>query len=751
MMLQTPHAALVEQPAEGVRSAGFYADLRGFLARQWTLVAAAALACLGLAILYVISAPPSYTAQATMIIDTRKVSLFQQPSIVGDLPVDSATVESQVEILRSENVALAVIKDLRLTDDAEFTASSGGLLGQAYEALQRWFGAGAALSDYDLRRRAAETFASRLTVKRTGLTYIIEVGYRSLDRERAAQIANAVVEAYIVDQLDAKFRATQRASIWLQERIRELRDQVTNAEQAVVDFKQKNNIVNTGGRLMDEQQVGELNSQLVASRGQTGEMRARLERIEEIIRAGAPEATVTDTLRSEVVTKLRQQYLELKGREADWAKRYGAFHLAVVNLRNQMAEIRRSILDELRRLAETFKSDYEIARQRELAMEQSVADAVVKSQATSQAQVALRQLESSAQSYRTLYDNFLQRYMESVQQQTFPVTEARVITAATPPLQKSHPKTALVLLIASTLGLGLGFGLGRLRDLADRTFRSSRQVASMLQVNCIGVLPLLTVPPRVETGEVPSPSSRSIATAGLIREVVDSPFSRYAESLRSVKTAIDLGSPGPACKVVGVTSALPNEGKSTTAASLAQLIAQSGARVLLVDGDLRNPSLTRAVAPRAAKGLIEAAAGEELEGLRWSDGPTSLHFLPAVLQNRTAHTSEILGAEAVRALFARMRSSYDYIILDLSPLAPVVDVRRTSDLVDCYVLVVEWGRTDVEFVRQALSEAPKVYENLIGVVLNKTRMNAMRRYEGYTEGYYANRYYSRYLYGGKPT
>ena len=151
-------------------------------------------------------------------------------------------------------------------------------------------------------------------------------------------------------------------------------------------------------------------------------------------------ATVADTLKSEVISKLRSQYLELARREADWTPRYGANHLAVVNVRNQMRELQNSIRNELERIAETYQSDFEIAKQHEDSVQKQLDQAVSQSHVTNEAQVALRELESNAQTYRALYDNFLQRYMESVQQQSFPITEARVITAATPPLSKSKPK-----------------------------------------------------------------------------------------------------------------------------------------------------------------------------------------------------------------------------------------------------------------------------------------------------------------------
>jgi succinoglycan biosynthesis transport protein ExoP len=471
-----------------------------FIRRQFPVIVFVTLLGMALGVVYLITTPPSYTAQAALIIDSRKVNLFQQQSVLGDIPIDTASVESQVEVLKSENVALSVIKDLHLAQDPEFIAPSGGLIGTVIGFISNPFESSEPASEFALARKAMRVFQDHLSVKRVGLSYVIDIAFRSLQPERAAQITNAVADAYIVDQLEAKYQATKRASVWLQARIRELRDQASAAERAVVEFKTKNNIVTTGGpephgRLMGEQQVAELSSQIVIARAQSAEARARLDRIETVLRADSPEATVNstvaDSLKNEVITKLRTQYLDIANKEAIWSARYGANHLAAVNLRNQMDEIRKSILNELQRIAESYKSDYQIAKQREEGIHKELSDAISRSQETDQAQVTLHELESNSQTYRSLYDNFLQHYMESVQQQSFPITDARVISPASRPLQKSNPKTLIVLAVSGLGAMILGFGIGMLRDLSDRVFRASEQVERLLQTGCIALVPLL--------------------------------------------------------------------------------------------------------------------------------------------------------------------------------------------------------------------------------------------------------------------
>ncbi|MBV9407020.1 MAG: AAA family ATPase, partial [Acidobacteriaceae bacterium] len=742
----------------------------GFVRRRFSAIAFTVVLMLALATLYIVTAPPRFTGHAVLMIDTHKSQVFQQQqSPLGDLPIDSATVDTQIEILNSENIALSVVKQLHLDQDPEFIYPHVGVSATVLGFILSFVPSGPtpgvpaapASNEFRHQRTALGTLQSHMSVKRIGLTYAIGIDFESLNPDRASAVANAVANAYVDDVLEAKYETTRRAVSWLQDRLKELREQSLNADRAVVDFKAKNNIVNvdTNGRLLNEQQIGELNSALVQARAQTAEAQARLDRVQQILSSDDPDpassaaATVTDTLHNEVITKLRQQYLDLGAKEADWTVRYGRNHLAVVNLRNQRREIRLSILDELRRIAETYKSEFEIAKARENSVQKSLDDIVAQSQTTNEAQVTLHNLDSSAQSYRSLYDNFLQRYMESVQQQSFPVTEARLITQATPPLSKSAPRTPLVLGLALMGGLLLGVGFGVLREISDTVFRTTAQIQERLHAECIALLPLIngiTKPGSRERSKSPpgAPVQRIIARKqDLFWIMADSPFSRFAESIRSLKVAADLNKGTKPNTIVAITSSLPNEGKSTTAVALAQLVALTGGRAILVDCDLRNPSLSRKLAPKASKGLLEVIWGKQpLSEVVWTDPATNLSFLPAVVRGRLADSSEILASEETRKIFEKLRAAYDYVIVDLSPLAPVVDVRAMTHLVDSFIFVVEWGRTKIDIAEHVLSGAPGVYENLLGVVLNKVNMKTFARYESSRENYYYNRYFARYGY-----
>ena len=480
-------------------------QVTGFVRRQFPIFLFVTACAVGIGLAYLFTTPARYTAQAMLLIDSSRARMLQtQQAAMGEIPLDTAQVETQVEVLKSENIGLAVIKDLHLTDDPEFIGTGGGLVGAVFRLMSASSGLSETKSESDLARGALKTFLGNRTITRVGRTYVLNIAYTSLSAGRAAAIANGIADAYIVDQLEAKYQTTKRASIWLQDRIKELRLQATAADRAVLDYKEKNNIVDTGpgsgtgnnnGRLLlGEQQIAELSTRLSTARGDKAEAKAKLDRINDVMKQDVPDAGVADSLHSEVINRLRNQYLDMAARERIWSVRYGANHLAAVNLRVQMDETRRSIADELNRIAQSYKSDFEIATARETDLQKNLDALVVEARSTNRDRLGLRDLESQAQVYHTIYDNFLQRYMEAIQQESFPITEARVISAAAAPSGKSSPRTAYVLAIAGFLGIILSFAAAVLREAVDRVFRTTRQVEELLQTSCLAVLPVLKSP-----------------------------------------------------------------------------------------------------------------------------------------------------------------------------------------------------------------------------------------------------------------
>ncbi|MDA9409895.1 protein tyrosine kinase [Bradyrhizobium sp. CCBAU 45384] len=732
------------------------------LRRQYLVILVAAALVSAASLIYLRLVPPTYTAQVQILFEPPRAQFLQKQSLLSDPLLDAAQIETQLQIIKSRAIAVAVINQLKLADNPDFKASRP-LLSSLLHRFPIWASHPSESAQSATPDQPSEViianFLARLSVAGVGYSHVIEVTFSSSNAALAAEIANAIAKAYIDDQLSAKFDATRTATSWLQERLQKLGDEALAAERAVNAYKSQNNIVSSDGKPIGEQQITDLNARLAAARAQRSEAAAKLSRYEALLSSdpanpsslGSLDAIGSDAMTSSILTSLRQQYLELSRREAELSARVGRDHLAVVNIRNRMREFRTSIFEEVRRLAEISRSEFELAKQRQQEIEKQLSVAIAQSRLTNSAELTIRDLESRAKSLRALHETFLQQYMGATQQETFPISEARVIFPASAAQTKSKPKLQVVLALGLLGGLALGVLLGFIRDAMDRVFRTSSQLEAALDLPCLSLVPALTLPKQKRPLPRPQPTQdestqRLLSTVPDIhRAVVGMPLSRYTEAIRSIKLAIDHSPAKTRSQVIGITSALPNEGKTTIAASLAQLISHSGKKAIIVDCDLRNPSLTAAMAPHATDGIIEVAnGGRSLEEAIWRDPRTSLSFLPAVRRGPLLHTSELLSDGSICKLFESLRQTYDYIIVDLPPLSPLVDVRVTGPLIDCYVLVVEWGRTKIDVVQHALHTAPTISDSLIGAILNKTDMKAMARYDSHRSDYYDDSHYIRY-------
>jgi succinoglycan biosynthesis transport protein ExoP len=722
------------------------AGVIGTLRRRWRFVAVGCVSGLIIAISYIMLATPLYTSTARVLIDTRMNQNLQMQKLVGDTVVDTALVDSQGQIITSESIILPIVKSMNLIHDKEFVGPPDGLGAQVLLQIKKFIGSIKHLfvsndnSTVDagtlLERDAVETFLSRLTAKREELTYVIDVSFASEDPSKAARIANAVAGAYIAANLEAKTNSSKLASRWLQDRLIELKAQATESDQALQDYKTANNLVSTGRGLLNNEQLSDLNTQLMNARTATAEAKARLDRIEQITKEGIPDATVTDSLNNSVITRLRAQYLDLAARAADLTARVGKEHATVLKLHQQMDELRKSIRSEEQRIADAYASDYEIAKAREHLLANTMSQLVREAGTSSQAQVTMRNLESSAETYRNLYNTFLQKFQETIQTQTIPVTDARIITMATTPLRKSAPKSTLALAGGILLGLFLGAGTAIARELTTHVFRTPNEVEQTTRIQCLGVLPNIAAnraQPSWFRGGTKPRLNTPVSNECIEEFALDAPHSRFTETLRNLKALINAAQLMRDIKVIGVVSSVAKEGKTTLVANLAALmVASSKAKTLVIDGDPHRRSLTAKLAPDAREGLIEALADpSRLATLVYKRQRSQLDVLPCVLEGRIPNAAELIGSPQMQELLAAARKAYDYIIIELAPVMCVVDVKVIERFVDSFIFVVEWGRSNQSLVVEALAEAQVIRERIIGIVLNKADPVALRSYEAY--------------------
>jgi succinoglycan biosynthesis transport protein ExoP len=591
-------------------------EMLGLLRRNAVIVAISVIICLAGGVGYILLVKPQFTATARIVIDANRPRFFAAaPASSPSQGVDESAIDSQIEIIKSEVIAAAVAKKLKLAQDAEFDTPKLGtaeailayvrwlaqLAGPTFaqpvhEMLDRMFGPSGKLQTSGARRLhiAIGNFERLLRVNRIGRSYIAEIDFTSVDPQKAALIANAIADAYIDNQLDARIYNTQRADAWIRRRLVELREQFQKASGALEKFKEAAPGSATAGGLSVQQ--------------------------------------------------------------------------------------RNSRLDEL---------------------------------------------QSNADSYKSIYETFLNlsRYVQSVQEQSFPITDARIITRAAVPLTKSRPKTALTLVASLMLGVMVGAGLAFGRGLLDRRIRTKNQVEHIFGASCLGVLPDVQRR-QPQTSDMAS-GFRDCGVAPLLDDCSSS--SGAGEVLRAVRTAIDARMPRHS-GVIGITSAGRGEGKTTLAVNLATVFHEAGRRVLLVDGDLRDRTISGAVSVSQEDGtatLIEQGLYAAVSGCAaLADVVVSGSFgscLPVeTRQAGLRHPADFWSSSAAEKLLAAARKQYDYVIIDFPSLLAHVDAEAAASLPDGFVVVTKYANTKLDDLERALNGSGGVSGRLLGVVINRS-------------------------------
>jgi succinoglycan biosynthesis transport protein ExoP len=735
-----------QQPTVDLREMG------RILRRRYRMVALPPAILAGLALVYVVVVSTLYTATSTVLVDPRRANVVEtNQSVLSNFGTDDATIESQTLLIQSVAILDRVVRKLKLTDDAEFTPKPGIL-----DPIKRLFsssGPGDGASPEDAARsRSVEILQKRMKVTRQGTTFLVDINISSESPQKAATIANAIAEAYFEEQVRAKYDATRIAANWLNGQINDLKSRVGTSEKAVEDFRSANNLTVSQGVTVNDQQITDLNNKLIAARVQTAEARAKYDQVQEIAKSGGDAGGINAAISSEMITKLRTQYADIAKNEADLSSRYGQRHPLVANVRAQLRDTQRLINDEIRRILDSTRHDFDIARSREASLKQSLDQLQGVSTSSGQAQVRLHELQREAEANRTLYESYLARSKETTAQESLEMPDSRIVTKASIPIRPSSPKTLLILGLAVMLGLGAGAVLAFLADYLDGRIKTLEQAEAISGVPALAALPSINARELAgrarrghdELGRYDPRTVKLLPSAlqpPLMRYAIDQPGTFFAEAIRAIRLALQRTMRLQPVKVILVSSALDSEGKTTLAGNLAQSLATLGIRTLLIDGDLRNPQLTRALCPRAEIGLLEVALGRATpEQAILVDGSTGLSILPSTAVKQVDIITELMFSERIVDVLDHLRHRYELIIIDSPPLVPLVDGRALAELADRIILAVAWDQTPREVLSHAISLLSPVSDRIMGTVLTQVDLSRLQFYDYYRSSAYLKPY-----------
>lgn len=700
-------------------------DLRsilGLLRRQLRLIAVTVVIVVAIAGGVTFTLQKVYTASALVLVDPSRKDLFNPDQQTHVTSADSARVDSEVELARAETTVRQVVSDLDLVRHPLFMPKPG--VWDTLRALVR-LPAPPSPSSEELLKGVVDKLRSTISVQRRGLTFLINFEAKSTDRELAATLANALAEAYIYEQIQAKQAgiASQRAII--QAQVQQERLNVENSERAFDEFVDGNlqEIVRLTGRT----DIAELSRALVATDNDRSRM-ASVAALADNSLARRDWQALTSQLQNDALAQYDARRTELETALS------GAVNSPqnAADLRAELSEIEDQMTSAAQAELTTLREQVTLSEVRAADLRTQRNSSVLQSSLPASMLAQILGIQQNADNSRRQFQTLLSRLDELSAQAGLQVPDSRIASPAVPPLDHSFPNTRLILVLGALAALGLGVGLAFLVENFIGGFTSEEQLESVLRTDVVATV----AKQRGKSGEA--------VVSGM---VADAPLSIFAESIRRARLGIDQamrrarGSHVEGGRVVVVTSAVPNEGKTTLALSLARAYALSGHSTLLIDCDLRKPGIHRHLQVEPSSGLLEYLAS--------GDAPPPLQSIMSVdpesgaqviLGSRRSDmpTDQLLAGATFARLIRAAERSFDIVILDTSPIEPVVDGLYLAQYADVIMMVVRWASTpqrDVRSTLLALAEAKRP-ETEIVTVLNQ-QAGSGHAYRNKYAGYYA--------------
>jgi capsular exopolysaccharide synthesis family protein len=681
-------------------------------------------------IVIILRTVPQYEARALVLVDTRKNALSDLQAISsGDLRSDAVQVLTQVDIIRSPALASQVATDLDLAHAPEFDSAIEGPPSLPRRLEQRV----AAMLGFPPPPRPVITPAERtqlaagillndkLSVINDGRSYVIGIQVRTQDPALAARIANAYARVYLDFNRALKDRAVTRADAWLAERVAPLQDKLRSAETAIADFRDKYGLIedqattgtNERRPTVAGQQLAQINALLVQATSDRVQKETSLAQIVAAEKGHGDLSSVPEVVASPLVQRLLAQQAEIAARIADMGTTQLSANPQIISLRAQQAAIVSRIATEVDKIVGSIRAEATAAAAREASLKQRLADAEAKVSQQSQAEIQLRALESEADAARGVYMDTLNKAEQTSNERDIQQPDAELISLAAVPLSPAPPTRTQYGLIAVLAALILGVVAAFLRERLERGFRSAEQLEEETGLPTIGFLPVARKP-----------------EAALAMEDQRSP---YVEAINAVRGALLMSDAAGHPRVVLVTSALPREGKTFFAVSLARSVALAGGRSLLIDADLRRPSVARTagITVQSSLNALVGTGGDHdamLDRLIQRDDVTQLDIIPA--EGNGNNVQDLVTSEALRGLVDAARSRYDLVVIDAPPVLAFVDARVLATVADATIMVVKWRDTPRTMVSGALKMLRGFGTRVAGTVLTQADLRALTANEG---------------------
>ncbi len=742
------------QGLDGNRPGGprFYSDappqesaigesLRVLLKRKWVVIASL-VTIFSVVAIASLKMTPVYEAGGTIEINKPDSTLnFQNSATFSVDYFDPTELETELKILQSDLLATQVIRELNLDRRPEIGGQApppAASMELSPDPLQ---------SDPARASAMVGSFKSSLRVSLSPNTRIIEVHYRSPDPQMAATVVNTLMQTYVENNFKARFESTMQASDWLQKQLVDLQMKVETSQEKLVRYQKEHEILGTDEKqniIMEK--LDELNKALTTAESE----RMDKESLYRLIESGDPDAIASSAgglsdsgsggqSASQLLETLRGKQAELKIQAAELNTQFGPSYPKLTQLNNQLKEIDTQIQAEMKKIASKIRGQYTTALQRESMLHDALEKQKQEANKLNESAIQYTLLKRDVDTNRQLYEGLLQKMKEAGVSAGLKSNNFRIVDSARPPQSPIEPNIPRNLMFAVILGLASGIGLAFMLEGLDNTVRTTEQAQAISGLASLGMIPLGSKSAR----EGPNPKRLVIATSKEAVELVTQvrPQSQMAESYRALRTSLLLSNLGAPPKVVMVTSALPQEGKTTTSINTAVVLAQKGVRVLLIDADMRRPSIHKTLGMGPHSGLSNVLTGTTPleQAITSTSVLPNLFVLPA--GTPPPNPAELLASANMRDVLAQLREQYDHIVIDTPPSLSVTDAVVLSPRADAVILVIRSGQTTKQALRRSRDVLMQVSAKVVGVLLNAVDLSSPDYYYYYEyQGKYA-RYY----------
>jgi succinoglycan biosynthesis transport protein ExoP len=736
--LSRPSPTIYPQLPPQESAIGEYA--RVLIKRKWLILASLGVIFSAVAIAS-LKMTPVYEAGGTIEINKPDASLSFQNTATFSLDYfDPTELETELKILQSDLLALQVIRELNLDRRPEF---GGGALPAPSLDLSP------DPMQMDPSRASAMLggFRGGLRVALLPNSRMIEVHYRSSDPQMAANVVNTLMQTYVENNFKARFESTMQASDWLQKQLVDMQMKVETSQEKLVRYQKEHEILG-----IDEKQniitskLDELNKELTVAESD----RMDKESFYRLVESGDPDAIASSAANlpqelgasqspSGLLENLRSRQAEIKIQAADLSTQFGPQYPKLVQLNNQLKEIDVQIQNEMKKITVKIRGQYLTALQRENMLHAALDKQKQEANKLNESAIEYNLLKRDAETYRTLYEGLLQKLKEAGVSAGLKSNNFRIVDSARPPTGPIEPNIPRNLLFAFVLGSATGVGLAFLLEGLDNTIRTTEQAQMVSGLASLGMIPLGSKSAR----EGPNPKRLVIASSKEAVELVTQvrPQSQMAESYRALRTSLLLSNLGSPPKVIMVTSALPQEGKTTTSINCAVVLAQKGVRVLLIDADLRRPSIHKTLGMGPRSGLSNVLTGSTTleQAITRTTVLPNLYVLPA--GTPPPNPAELLASSNMRNVLGQLAKEYDHIVLDTPPSLSVTDAVVLSPCADAVVLVIRSGQTTKQTLRRSRDLLAQVNAKVVGVLLNAVDLSSPDYYYYYEYQSKYSRYY----------